>query len=91
MDNEARTIPLEAASWALEQGQAPRPEATFAAKTCMVDSNQATDGTPDARLGDVQPRKERITRSFVDCLANGTTSDGNGFTLCKEQCAEWKP
>src|SRR5215472_7511693 len=39
---------LNAATTALEQGQAHRPEATAAAKTCMVDPYPIADGGADA-------------------------------------------
>src|SRR6516225_11462747 len=45
---------FNAATRALEQGQAHRPEATAAAKTCMVDPYPIADGGADARLGNVQ-------------------------------------
>src|SRR6516162_3085051 len=45
---------LNAATRALEQGQAHRPEATAAAKTCLVDPHPAANGRTDARLGYVQ-------------------------------------
>jgi hypothetical protein len=37
MEIQAEAMPSKAPTRALEQGQAYRPEATVAAKTCMVD------------------------------------------------------
>src|SRR6516162_1286792 len=45
---------LNAATRALEQGQAHRPKASVAAKTCLVDPHPIADGGTDARLGNVQ-------------------------------------
>ena len=42
---------LDAATRALEQGQAHRPEAAVAAETCLVDPYQTADGRADVRFG----------------------------------------
>src|SRR5260370_34655929 len=54
-DSSAHDV-LDAATRALEQGQAHRPEAAVAAKARLVDPYQTADGTADARLVDGQSR-----------------------------------
>ena len=90
METQAQTTSHNAAARALEQRQAHRPEATTAAKTCMVDPYRTANG----RTRDLTMFNLESTASCGVAMSShfgSRTSHQAGMRSIAPQCGRGRP